>query len=233
MQALSDSQLLAVWEQGHRRSAVVRALLLAAQCSAMADRDPADLSIGERDTAVLQVRRATFGTQLQGSIQCPHCAELLEFDFDCSALPEDPSPPERTEFIANDIRFRLPNSRDLIVAAQADDAEDAAHALLRRCCLDEELAFDCTDALVAEVERQIAALDTAADIRFAFTCTNCAHAWDERLDIAAWCWDEVELRAQRLLGEVHRLAWSYGWSEAQILALGEARRRAYLEFCEP
>ena len=43
---------------------------------------------------------------------------------------------------------------------------------------------------MAEVETQIAALDAAADIRFGFTCACCAHAWEERLDIAAWCWDE-------------------------------------------
>ena len=232
MQALSDSQLLAVWERGHRRSAVARAVLLAAQCPGLANRDPAALSIGERDSAILQVRRATFGTQLQGSLQCPNCAELLEFDFDCSALSEDVISPERTEFFAHQIRFRLPNSGDLIAVSQTESADDAAHALLRRCCLDKQAAIDCSAALVAEVERQIGAADAASDIRFGFTCTSCAHAWEERLDIAAWCWDEIELRAQRLLGEVHRLAWAYGWSEAQILALGDARRRAYLELCE-
>jgi len=232
MQALSDPQLLEVWERGHRRSAVARAVLLAAQCPGIADRDARALCIGERDTAILQVRRATFGTQLQGSLQCPNCAQPLEFDFDCSALPEDVISPERTEFTAHDMRFRLPNSHDLMAVAQTDTAEDAAQALLRRCCLEESATIDCSEALVAEVEGQISAADAASDIRFGFTCTSCAHAWEERLDIAAWCWDEVELRAQRLLSEVHRLAWAYGWSEAQILSLGAARRRAYLELCE-
>jgi hypothetical protein len=32
-----------------------------------------------------------------------------------------------------------------------------------------------------------------------------------------------------LLTEVHRLAQAYGWREAEILALSEARRHAYLE----
>ena len=232
MYPLSDARLLEVWERAQRCSPVVRAVLLAAQSPDIAGRDPLQLSIGERDAAILGVRRATFGSQLQGFTQCPQCAERLEFDFDCSVLPAAPAALERTEFSAGNARFRLPTSRDLIAVAQERDAEKAACALLRRCCLDPSVTLECTDALMAEADERIGALDAAADIRFGFTCSACAHVWDERLDIAAWCWDEVELKAQRLLSEVHRLAWAYSWSEAQILALSDARRRAYLELCE-
>ena len=45
----------------------------------------------------------------------------------------------------------------------------------------------------------------------------------------AFLWDEVDVRARRLLDEVHALAGAYGWSEQRILALSEARRRAYLD----
>ncbi len=232
MQALSDTRLLALWERGHRSSAVARAVLLAAQCPEIADRDPDELSIGERDSAILQVRRATFGKHLQGSLHCPKCAEMLEFDFDCSELPQDLSRAEHAEFTVHGMRFRAPTSRDLAAIAHASSAEDAVYLLLTRCCLDESVALSFDHALVAEVERQIGISDAASDTRFEFTCTSCAHAWEERLDIAAWCWDEIDMRAQRLLSEVHRLALAYGWSEAEILALGEARRRAYLEMCE-
>lgn len=232
MQALSDSQLLAVWERGYRAHAVARAVLLAAQCPEIADRDAMALSIGERDTAILHVRRGTFGSQLQGSVQCPNCADLLEFDFDCNAIAQDSNPPERTEFVAHGMRFRLPNSVDLMAIAQAGSARDGVQALLERCCLDEHSALDYSDTMIAEVELQIGVADPASDIRFDFTCASCAHTWDERLDIAAWCWDEVEMRAQQLLSDVHRLAWAYGWSETQILALGDVRRRVYLEMCE-
>ena len=39
----------------------------------------------------------------------------------------------------------------------------------------------------------------------------------------------MDVRARRLLDEVHALARSYSWSERQILELSEVRRRAYLE----
>jgi len=38
----------------------------------------------------------------------------------------------------------------------------------------------------------------------------------------------VRARAQRLLREVDALAHVYGWTESEVLALGERRRAAYL-----
>jgi hypothetical protein len=230
MRSLSDSDLLAVWERGQRASAVGRALLLAA-CASSAG-DPADWPIGVRDRAIRDVHEATFGARLDGVARCPACGERLEFQFDCGSLPAAPEMPERTEFTAEGSRFRLPTSRDLVAVAFEADEESAARALLRRCCVDDAGAPPCTDALVAEVEARIAALDEAADVRFALGCASCGHAWDERFDIAAWCWDEVDFAARRLLVDVHRLASAYGWSEAEILALGAARRRAYIDLIE-
>jgi hypothetical protein len=37
------------------------------------------------------------------------------------------------------------------------------------------------------------------------------------------------VRARRFLDEVHVLARAYGWAEAEILRLSEARRSAYLQ----
>ena len=36
-------------------------------------------------------------------------------------------------------------------------------------------------------------------------------------------------RAVQLLDEVHQLATAYGWTEAEILALSDTRRAAYLD----
>ena len=49
------------------------------------------------------------------------------------------------------------------------------------------------------------------------------------LDLLDCAWTVVEAHARRLLGEVHRLARAYGWREHDVLALGAARRAAYLE----
>jgi hypothetical protein len=48
------------------------------------------------------------------------------------------------------------------------------------------------------------------------------------LDIGRFLWFEVRNAAQRLLREVHELAYAYGWSESAILAMSFHRRQNYL-----
>jgi len=42
-------------------------------------------------------------------------------------------------------------------------------------------------------------------------------------------WTEITSQARRLLHEVHLLATTYGWHEADILAMSAIRRQYYLE----
>ena len=231
MDALSDPALLRVWDRGRRRNGVTRALLLAGAASDAAAGPAETLTVGERDHAILRLRAATFGARFEGVADCPRCGERLEFDFDAGALAGAARSPVEREFRAAGFRFRLPDSRDLhAIGASADEA-CAVQALLVRCCLDDAHAVEWTPQLVAEVESAIAAADATADIRLGLHCAACGHDWQQRLDVAAWCWDEIDLRAQRLFDEVHCLAGAYGWNEAEILALGDNRRRAYLDRC--
>src|SRR5438309_1235377 len=57
----------------------------------------------------------------------------------------------------------------------------------------------------------------------------CAHVWQAPIAPARFFLSEVDAWARRTLHEVHQLAWSYGWSEAQIVALSPRRRQYYLE----
>ncbi len=231
MPALSDIALIGVWERGRSGNAVTRAMLLAAASAEFADRDPADLTISERDGAILRLRAATFGKALQGYTDCRRCGERLEFDFDCDVLLANQHAPHSREFSAGGLRFRFPNSRDLLAVAAAGDADEAAHDLVSRCCLEPGAVIAGNATLLDQVEASIAAHDPGFDVRLGFACAECAYVWEEPLDIAAWFWDEIELRAQGLFDVVHVLASAYGWSEAQILAMGAARRGAYLERC--
>ena len=83
---------------------------------------------------------------------------------------------------------------------------------------------DGDDAVPRETE--VAGLRVRApslrDLAAVATQTNALQA------ARALLWEEIEVRAHVLLGEVHRLASAYGWSEAQILALSPARRASYL-----
>lgn len=228
MRALSDAEVMQLWEQGRARHPIDRALLLFAAAESGLPRETlADLPVGRRDAAILDLRNASFGARIDGYGECPECGERFEFALDGCALREAAPPALHAEF--NDAagrRLRLPTSRDLasLVAAQLEGAEAAC--VLARACTVEGAAPE-----VPEIEARMAENDPAADLRLDLRCDTCGHDWSLGFDPAGYCWEEIEARAARLLDEVHGLARAYGWSEDQVLSLSHARRSAYLERC--
>jgi hypothetical protein len=75
----------------------------------------------------------------------------------------------------------------------------------------------------------LSAADPLADVRLAVTCGECGHQWDTTFDIASLLWTEICAAVERLLSDVHMLARAYGWSEAEVLAVGPRRRQYYLQ----
>ena len=52
------------------------------------------------------------------------------------------------------------------------------------------------------------------------------------MDVGSFVWAELHAHGRRVLREVDVLARAYGWTEAEVLALGERRRAAYLALAE-
>jgi hypothetical protein len=75
----------------------------------------------------------------------------------------------------------------------------------------------------------MALADPLSETRLTLECPKCGNRWEDTLEFAAFLWAEIEARAKRLLFEIHTLASAYGWTEAEILALGDRRRATYLE----
>lgn len=240
MQPLSADTLLMAWERGRSRHPVDRALLLFSLGTSEADPNAlADVSLGQRNATLLKLRQATFGNRLRAYLDCPACRERLEFDMDVSNfLASAPNLPEAKTLIEVDgLRFRPPTSRDMACIAQERDVETAALALLGQCLVQEgSVGLSAETSLASYMDQVEAALEQAdpwADLVLDFRCEVCGYAGTASFDIAAFLWDEIDSRAQGLLDEVHLLARAYGWREADILALSEARRAAYLERARP
>jgi hypothetical protein len=227
-----DAQaLIDCWEHGRRRHALDRALLLFAAAEPGADVDTlADRSLGERNAALLRLRRALFGDELKSCVDCPECTERLEFTLSANALLERaPASDARPAFLEiYGLRVRLPTTRDLASAAREADMVSASSRLLQRLCLD-GAPESVSSEFEAEMTRALDAADPCMDFGIDLTCPACAHVWNASFDVPRFLWEEIETRARRLLDEVHALARSYGWSERQILDLSDVRRGAYLE----
>jgi hypothetical protein len=232
MALLTPDRVLTLWEQGSRRHPIDRALLL----FALAAPDTpaarlADLPLGRRNAALVALYEASFGSRLAAWLDCPACAERMEFATDTAALPRPADDAARPFVEVQGMRFHRPTSRHLARLVEAAGAEAAARRLLLECA-DAPGALprddEALDALLDAVETALEAIDPCADMTVAVRCPACGHEGAAALDIAAILWEEIESRARRLLDDVHALARSYGWSEPQILALSEERRAAYL-----
>jgi hypothetical protein len=230
MEAPVAEALVAAWERGRGRGPVERSLVLHAMAAPNADRDAlADQPLGERNRALLRLRRQWFGDTLAACIDCPQCDERLEFALSVSSLLAQPAPAAPTIDVGG-VRFRLPTARDLARIADEPDSATAACRLLGTIVASVPAPDRGTLALLADrVANALDEADPCIDVSLAVDCPACAHRWSVSLDVASYLWDEVDVRAQRLLDEVHVIARAYGWSEAEILALGDARRSAYLE----
>jgi hypothetical protein len=234
MRQLTSADLIQLWERGHEMPPVQRAVALAEAAMADEDRPAAvDLPLGDRDRRLMVLRGWLFGPQVSAEDSCAECGAVLEVSFDLGALAAGhaPSrPPVTVRVGKRALRCRALTTADLIAAAEADGC-DFRSGLLARCVTgtDGQPANDLPAPVIAKVMSALSAADPLADVRLAVTCSECHHRWDITFDIASFLWTELCAAVERLLGDIHVLATAYGWSEAEILAVGPRRRQYYLQ----
>jgi hypothetical protein len=241
--APAAADLLNVWERGRSQSPVDRALsLLTLGHSEAKPEDFAELTIGERDGRLLELRENVFGSRIAGRADCPGCGQSIEMKFTVSAVQTAPgsevSETCAAKFGKYEINFRLPNSNDLATLVPDDDIAIQKRQLVQRCVLG---AKQNGQALVAEqlpgdavtaLSERMSELDPQGDVQLTLSCPRCTHRWHAPLDIASFVWSEIHAWAVRLLRDVHVLASAYGWREGDILAMNPWRRQAYVELIE-
>lgn len=240
MPQTTTAELLDIWERGLGQHPAERALALLG--AAWPDTPPdalALLSLGRRDAYLLSLRERIFGPHLVSAITCPACREQLELTFDVASICGEPrAEPVETLTLASDgyeVRFRLPNSIDLLAGAGQSSVAAARRVLLERCLLDvryegrEAKDVELPATVVDGIAEMMAEADPQADVELAVVCPACGYAWQAIFDIVSFLWEELNAWATRMLHEVHALASAYGWREADVLALSPWRRQFYLE----
>src|ERR1043166_5869663 len=89
--SFSPEKILDLWEAGRQQHELDRALTLLSAASPELSRDElADLTIGERDARLLQLRETVLGAAAAGISECPECGERVEFFLDTSTLAHAP-----------------------------------------------------------------------------------------------------------------------------------------------
>lgn len=237
--ALTQSEMLSMWERGEGRRPSRRALaLLSGAAPETSAGELADVPVGRRDAALLALREQLFGSAFAGVTSCPACGVEIELAFHADEVRRggaDEPASVRVVERGYEVEARLPSTADLSFIEAMEDVAAARAQLFERCIVRSTLdgesieASALPEAVVEVVAARMASLDPQADVQIETECPSCAHAWREPFDIVTFLFTELAAIARGLLGDVHELASSYGWSERDILALSPARRNAYLE----
>lgn len=233
----SSSDLLDIWERtsglAHPDRAVAYAALADPTRSTVELRA---MPIGRRDASIVELRAAVFGARLTATAACLRCGQLVEFELDLANLLAGSATSETAivdmELDGWHVSSRLPSTGDLVDAAT--DGRGIT-SLLEHCVVAVSnqgtvaRIDQLPDELVDALGDRLSAADPAADIRLALTCGACEFAWEAPFDIVPVFDRELDAFARSMLHDVAALARAFGWSEQDVLALGPARRRSYLE----
>lgn len=159
------------------------------------------LLVAERDTAIVDLRRLTFGDRMEMDVRCPDCESKNHVAFDLKQVSlEAADVAEAVEVTLSDGRvahLRLPTARD-----QADLLEASLHGhaerrtwLLERALHklgDREgpLGFETVHALDSgtrrELERELDRAIPDLDLRVGVTCDACSREFAAPFDIASF-----------------------------------------------
>ena len=239
MRQLSSADILEVWEEGHRRP------IGAATAALVATADPElspsvlrSLPLGAFQARLAELHRQLRGPSLEAFARCPGCEARLEFSLATSDLPSALAAAGDGGEVAAagvELRYRVLSVGDLEAAAACADLATARQALVEAAVLEATIddrpiaPSELPEAAVGALAERLAEHDPGAETVLALSCPGCGQAWEAQLDLSAFVWAEVTAAAERLLEEVAHLGRAYGWSEGEVLAMGPARRRRYLE----
>lgn len=202
---------------------------------AVSEEHVAALSRGDRNRLALAARASLLGDAVVLVVRCPvdDCAGLADLTLSTTDLLGEPGPAQPlaldVDTPAGVFSVRPPTGVDEAVSGADDDSlwgllvsgeGDLLGAPGWR-------ALDATSQQL--IAAALAGLDACADLALVTACPHCG-AWIEvELDPFELLVRSLASGEQRLLAEVHCLAFHYGWSQAEILALARPRRLAYLE----
>jgi hypothetical protein len=213
------------------------------------------LLIADRLYLALKLREATYGGQVQATVQCPweQCGEKVDIDFWLHDIPVRESVEKgplhtrelseeaiggRHEELYREVTFRLPDGSDQeAISHVAENSEtEALELLLARCIhrvggLSErgpEIVRRLSSLARAELERHMEAAAPSVDLALAAWCPECGREFTVPFDLQRFLLAECRTSREMLYRDVHHLAYHYHWSEQEILALPREKRRNYL-----
>ena len=233
-----------IWESSQRRPPAEKIIaVLAAASPDESTYQLTQLTLGQTNRRLLDLREQIFGSHLSASSTCPNCQARFEFELTTDLLRQlDQDRPINSEFdLTSDryrLRFRVINLADLNSASATHSVSAARAQLVQRCVVTAAKgkkrlsAEQLPDEVISALAARLSECDPEAELLCKLVCPACGFEFDLPFDLGAFFCAEIDAEAQRLLREVHALACGYGWSEAEILEMAAPRRQFYLDMLD-
>jgi hypothetical protein len=238
---LSAAQIIDVTDAGAGADPVRRGtVLLASTHSEWGAEHISGLVLGERESLLLEIRRATFGDVLGARTVCPACGAVLAVEVPAALLRRDGHAVRAAQSFELEVgpvslTIRPPDGAVLARAAAEPDADSCRLALVAGCIVAAVGSAGPLDPselpaeVLAAAGEAIVEHDPRSEVTVTLACASCGHDWDAVFDAGLFLWEELTAMSIRLVDDVDVLARAYHWSEAEILAMSSSRRRRYVQ----
>ena len=203
----------------------------------------ADLSIGDRQFLMGRLAVGLGLAKRWLTARCGGCGERFDFSVYHSALPVKEAgegyPFATVETSLGLCRFRVPTGADQEIVAGLDD-EEALRCLVGRCLVafpghvengrsHRDMVGAFTPGDVARIEAALETVSPEVAESAQAACPVCGATHGVDVDPYRVLFHQTGVG---LLQEIHVLASTYHWGEAEILAMPLDRRRHYLDLID-
>lgn len=171
--------------------------------------------------------------KLMARCRQPTCAERFEFELLMAMLHDSISGDETVQVLLNDgrpVSLRRPNGRDLHQwnSLKLETRSAAIDAMLKSLVVDGQTTPDDEPVLA----KALSDLDPLVAFTVSCACPVCRSANEVRVDLEDIVLNRLRQKQRAMLGDIHKLAAHYGWTEPEVLAIPPHRRAHYLAMIE-
>ncbi len=199
------------------------------------------LSIADRQFLVQQIAGWLEMDAVWMTAACARCAEQFDFPVRFSELPVKEAgtgyPFARVVTSRGSACWRVPTGADQKAVAAVSAEQDAIRFLAARCLVEitghdagpiGQWVADLSPEDLNQVEASLEAVTPEVTTAVQVACIACGR--DSQVAIDPYLC--LQQRQETISADIHTIATTYHWSEAEILALPKKRRQRYLRLID-